>query len=93
MLDQWTAETVRQMCRYIADNRHIARHVGCSIADVETARRQCHVGADARMIARVIPPAPKAEIRHAACEVWARDARKATETLAEALARYRGSAA
>lgn len=93
MIDGWTASTVRQMCRYIADDARIARHVGCALADVQAVRRQVHDSADNRVIGRKVPPAPKSEILHAAFEPWARDARVASQALAEALERYRGSAA
>jgi hypothetical protein len=93
MLDQWTAETVRQMCRYIADDVRIARHCGCSVAEVQAARRHCHDTADNRIISRPIAPAPKSEIRHAACEPWTRDAKRGSAALVEALARYQGRTA
>lgn len=39
-LDPWTAESVRNMVRYIANDGRIARHCGCAIEDVQRARRQ-----------------------------------------------------
>lgn len=81
------------MVRYIGDDARIARHCGVTVEEVQAARAKCHDTHDNRMIARSYPPAPKAEILHAAAETWARDARQATEALAEALSRYRGRGA
>ena len=84
VLDRDTAETVRQMVRYIASDRKIARHVGCSIEHVAKARRLCRPSDEDRLITRPLK-APHPEILDANADHWAVEARKATERLAEAI--------
>ena len=83
-MDSWTAETVKAMCRYIEDDRRIARHVGCAVAEVQKVRRDVRPNASARLAG------PKLAIERARpgrSDGWQREARLGTDRLREAIER------
>lgn len=79
-MDIFTADTIRNMCRYVADDGKIARHCRVEVADVRRVRRQLpkrnkHAGRQAT-IDRVHP---------GATEAWQRAVRRGSKKLLEAL--------
>jgi hypothetical protein len=86
-MDCWTGDTVRAMCRYIKDDARIARHVGCSVADVERVRKQVRGGGSSDRMA-----APRRAVERAGTcsgDTWQAQARAASDQLLKALGRIR----
>lgn len=80
-LDPLTAQSVRGMITWCADDARVARHAGCTVAQVRAVRR----GAP-RPRQRPVPPEAAPE-DHVACEEWIRDLRRGSAELASAIRR------
>lgn len=90
-LDDWSAETVRAMVRYIKSDERIARHCKVPIEAVQRARR-VHIsqkGCGMRAVGVKHKPVTGED---SGGDGWMADARRASDELVEALSRARRAA-
>lgn len=80
-LDPWTAETLRQMVAYVADDDRIAVYLDIPLREVAAARRRRGPG---RRPAKLDDEPSEEPDR------WERDLRQGSQRLAEAIAESRG---
>lgn len=85
--DPWTAETIRSMVRYVADDARIARHCGCSVAEVRSFRRRRKMSESEHLTTRTRPGTIQPPAIPIENERWTMDARRGTDMLAEAIQR------
>lgn len=86
-IDTFTAETIRNMIKYISDDDRIARHVGVHVSKVRRLRE-----AEAEHAPPTYAPQRKQqnENLNAANDPWINQTRRSTRALAEALAKSGG---
>ncbi|PTQ12108.1 hypothetical protein CLG96_05960 [Sphingomonas oleivorans] len=90
-LDPFTADTVRAMVRYVADDARIARHCRCDIRTVRAIRRS-HKAPHFHKAGLPLPR-ERRENLDAARDIWPADARRGTDGLLRAMRRAGVSAA